>query len=318
MHTAGTWWLWLIFSIYVLCLLIIDLVTLERKKENKISIKQAFFWTLVWTGSALLFGCFLWWQLHISDGALIARQKALEFFAGYIVEQSLSVDNLFVFIMIFKYFLVPPSYQRRVLLYGVMGAIVMRFIMIFSGTLLVAHFHWVLYLFGLFLVFTGIKMLFVSEEDADLESKIILRWTRRHLRLTNEYHHEKFFIKKGLLWYATPLFLVLIMIEISDLIFALDSIPAIFAITADPFIIFTSNIFAIMGLRALYFVLAYMESRFYLLRYGIAIVLAFVGAKMLLAHWYVIPTHWMLVIVVAMLTTSVVLSLLAPPKRGLK
>lgn len=315
MQTVGTWWLSLGFVLYVLSVLTIDILILGRKKSNKITIKQALFWTVVWACSALLFGCLLWLQLNVTAGPVVAKQKALEYFTGYIVEQSLSIDNLFVFIMIFKYFIVPHQYQRRVLLYGVMGAIILRLIMIVSGTALVAHFHWVLYLFGLFLVFTGIKMLWVSDEDKDLDQNPILRFVRRHVRVTNQYHGEKFFIKKELLWYATPLFLVVIMIELSDVIFALDSIPAIFALTSDPFIIFTSNIFAIMGLRAVYFVLAYMEARFYLLRYGIAVVLTFVGAKMLLAYWYVIPTLWMLVIVVVMLSMSIILSLLAPPKE---
>lgn len=315
MHTVATWPMWLGFFVFVLFVLAIDMFALGGKKAHTVSVKNALFWVCIWMMCALVFDVALWWHLSATEGAVIAKQKALEFLTGYVIEQSLSVDNLFVFIMIFKYFVVPLHYQRRVLLYGVLGAMVMRLIMIFSGTWIVSHFHWVLYFFGAFLVFTGIKMLFVNEEDKDLEKNALLRYLRKHLRLTGEYHGENFFVKKNLLWYATPLFLVVIMIEISDLIFALDSIPAIFSVTYDPFIVFTSNIFAIMGLRALYFLLAYMAERFYLLRYGIAIVLAFVGAKMLVVSWIDVPILWALVIVVAMLSVSVILSLLAPPKK---
>ena len=315
MQTVGAWWMWVGFFIFVLFVLAIDMFVLGGRKSKVVPVRQALFWVCVWALCALLFDVALWFYLSATEGALIAKQKALEFLTGYIIEQSLSIDNLFVFILIFNYFVVPKEYQRRVLLYGVLGAIVMRFIMIFSGTWIVSQFNWVLYLFGLFLVFTGIKMLFVDDEEKDLSRNKLLRFLRRHLRMTSEYEKEAFFIKKGLLWYATPLFLVLIMIEISDLVFALDSIPAIFSVTFDPFIVFTSNIFAIMGLRAMYFLLAYMASKFYLLRYGIALVLAFVGAKMLVVHWIAVPISYALLIVVCVLLTSVLLSLLVPQKE---
>lgn len=309
MHTVGAWWMWLSFFVFILVVFSIDMFVLGGKKAHEVSIKEALGWTLVWMSCALLFDVALWWHLSQTQGAIIAAQKALEFLTGYVIEQSLSVDNLFVFIMIFNYFHVSMHHQRRVLIYGVLGAIVLRLIMILSGTWIVSEFHWVLYLFGAFLVVTGVRMFFVDTLNDDLEQNGVLKFLRRHIRVTDRYHDENFFVKQNLLWYATPLFLVLIMIEISDLIFALDSIPAIFAITSDPFIIFTSNIFAIMGLRALYFVLLHFSNRFYLLKYGIAIVLTFVGIKMLIAPWIHIPILLMLGIVFASLGTTMILSL---------
>ncbi len=314
MQTIGSWWMWAGFFIFVLLVLALDMFVMGGKKARQLSLREALSWSITWASCALLFCVAIWWYLNQHVSSEIANQKALEFLTGYIIEQSLSVDNLFVFILIFNSFAVSPHYQRRVLLYGVLGAIVMRLIMILSGTWLVSQFHWLLYLFGAFLVFTGIKMLVMNHGKKDLEQNSVLRFMRNHLRIIHDYHGEKFFIKKNLLWYATPLFLVLVLVEISDLIFALDSIPAIFAVTNDPFIIFTSNIFAIMGLRALYFVLAHMADRFYLLKYGIAVVLTFVGIKMLVAPWFEIPILWALVIVMAVLSTTIILSWLAQPK----
>jgi tellurite resistance protein TerC len=239
----------------------------------------------------------------------VAQRKTLEFLAGYLIEQSLSIDNMFVFVMIFGYFAVPPELQRRVLLYGVLGAIVMRAGMILAGVWLVQEFAWLLYVFGAFLVITGIKMLIFADQQPDLEKNPLLRWLRSHLRITDGFHGERFFVRQnGLLW-ATPMFLVLVLIETSDLVFAVDSIPAIFAVTTDPFIVFTSNIFAIMGLRALYFLLADMAERFHLLKYGLAIVLVFIGSKMLLAPWWHMPIQWSLGIVGSIILIAVLLSL---------
>jgi tellurite resistance protein TerC len=222
---------------------------------------------------------------------------------------------MFVFVMIFSYFAVPPELQRRVLLYGVLGAIVMRAGMIFAGVWLVQQFAWILYVFGAFLVITGIKMIIFAEAEPDLEKNPLLRWLRSHMRITPEFHGEKFFVRQnGILW-ATPMFLVLVLIEASDLVFAVDSIPAIFAVTTDPFIVFTSNIFAIMGLRALYFLLADMADRFHLLKYGLAIVLVFIGGKMLAMPWFHMPIQWSLTIVGSIIAVSVVASLaLSKPK----
>ena len=258
---------------------------------------------------AVAFGALLWWYLDGTVGRETANEKALEFLTGYLIEQSLSVDNMFVFVMIFTYFAVPPELQRRVLLYGVLGAIVMRAGMIMAGVWLVSEFAWTLYVFGLFLVVTGIKMLIMADKKPDLEKNPLLRWLRRHMRITPGFHGEKFFVKINGLRYATPMFLVLMLIEASDLVFAVDSIPAIFAITTDPFIVFTSNIFAIMGLRALYFLLADMAERFHLLKYGLALVLVFIGGKMLVMPWFHMPVQWSLAIVFSTILISVVLSL---------
>jgi tellurite resistance protein TerC len=258
----------------------------------------------------MLFNALLWWYLDGSVGREIANTKAMEFFTGYLIEKSLSVDNLFVFLMLFGFFAVPPEYQRRVLLYGVLGAIVLRAIMILAGVWLVTQFSWMLYLFGAFLVFTGVKMILFAEHKPDLANNPVLRWMRGHLRMTDEYHGEYFTVVKNGLRYFTPLFAVLVMVELTDVIFAVDSIPAIFAVTTDPFIVFTSNIFAILGLRALYFLLADMADRFHLLKYGVAVVLVFVGIKLLIANWFHVPVLLSLSFVALILAISVIVSLI--------
>jgi tellurite resistance protein TerC len=315
MQTVGSGWMWLGFLLMTAAVLIVDFCVLGGAKSHKVTFRNAIFWSLIWMSCALLFDVVIWAHLHMTLGPVIANQKALEFLTGYFIEQTLSIDNLFVFILIFNYFAVDAHYQRRVLLYGVLGAMIMRLIMIFAGTWLVTQFNWLLYVFGMFLVITGVKMLFAEETEKDLKKNILLKFLRKHLRVTDTFHKEKFFIKKDLIWYATPLFLVLILIEASDLIFAFDSIPAIFSVTSDPFIIFTSNIFAIMGLRSLYFALVYMADRFYLLKYGIAVVLTFVGIKMVIAPWIHISIVLALAIVVTILGTTVLLSLLSRQKR---
>ncbi len=307
--SIGTPMMWVGFLILVLVVLAIDLWGLGGKTAHKVSQKEALSWTIVWMLLAFAFGGFLWWYLlQQGHDPQFAKDKTMEFFTGYLIEKSLSVDNIFVFLMIFGFFSVPPIYQRRVLLYGVLGAIIMRAVMIFAGVALVTKFHWLMYVFGAFLLLTGLKMLFIADKETDLNNNPVLKWLRSHLRITNEFHEEKFTVRhKGVLWF-TPLFLVLVMVELSDLIFAVDSIPAIFAITTDPFIVFTSNIFAIMGLRALYFLLADWNERFHLLKYGLAIVLLFVGAKMLLLDIYKIPTGVSLGIVGAIIGSSMVIS----------
>jgi tellurite resistance protein TerC len=310
LETIGTWWMWAGFILLVLVMLAVDMFLLGRQGSHKVSFKEAATWSVVWVTMALLFNAGLWWYLDGNLGRELANQKALEFFTGYLVEKSLAVDNIFVFLMLFSYFAVPAEYQRRVLLYGVLGAIVMRAVMILLGAWLIAQFHWILYLFGLFLLVTGIKMLIFAGHEPDLEKNPILRWMRGHMRITQEYHGEKFFVWKNGIRYATPLFLVLVLIEVSDLIFAVDSIPAIFAITSDPFIVFTSNIFAILGLRAMYFLLADVAPRFHLLKYGLALVLAFIGIKMLIVDFFKIPVLIALAVVALILATSVVLSII--------
>jgi len=305
----GEPWMWGAFIGFVLVMLAVDLFLVGGNKAHKVSFKEAAAWSLVWFSLAMLFNLGLWWHLKGAYGVEIADVKAMEFLTGYLIEKSLAVDNIFVFLMIFSFFAVPAEYQRRVLIYGVIGAIVMRAVVIAAGAWLVQEFHWILYLFGAFLVITGIKMLMAAEASPDMSQNPLLNWFKRHLRLTPDYRGEKFWVVENGVRMFTPLFLVLIMIELSDLIFAVDSIPAIFAITTDPFIVFTSNIFAILGLRAMYFMLAGMAERFHLLKYGLAMVLVFVGAKMLIVDFYKIPIGLSLGIVGLIIATFMFASL---------
>jgi tellurite resistance protein TerC len=310
METVAQGWMWGAFVAFVIAMLVLDMFALGGNKPRKVSVKEAGLWSLGWFSLAMLFNALLWWYLDGSVGREVANTKAMEFFTGYLIEKSLSVDNLFVFLMLFGFFAVPAEYQRRVLLYGVLGAIVLRAIMILAGVWLVSQFSWMLYLFGAFLVFTGIKMILFAEHKPDLANNPILRWMRGHLRMTDDYHGQHFTVVKNGLRYFTPLFAVLVMVELTDVIFAVDSIPAIFAVTTDPFIVFTSNIFAILGLRALYFLLADMADRFHLLKYGVAVVLVFVGIKLLIANWFHVPVLLSLSFVAVILAISVVVSLL--------
>ena len=311
MNNIGEPWMWGVFIGFVLVMLALDLFVFGGRKAHKVSVKEAALWSLVWFGLALAFNAGLWWYLTGTVGPEIADRKAIEFFTGYLIEKSLSVDNVFVFLLIFSSFHVAAEYQRRVLVYGVLGAIVMRAVMILAGAWLVREFNWVLYIFGAFLVISGLRMLVMAEKEPDLEKNPVLKFARRHLRISEGQHGEKFMVLQNGVRYFTPLFLVLILIEASDLVFAVDSIPAIFAVTTDPFIVFTSNIFAIMGLRALYFLMADVADRFHLLKYGLAMVLTFIGAKMLIAPWYHVPVQASLAIVVVLIGASVVASLVA-------
>jgi tellurite resistance protein TerC len=310
----GSGWMWAGFIAFVLVMLVLDLFVFGGKTAHKVSVKEAAIWSLVWVSMALVFAYGLWWHLSGSVGQEIADRKTLEFLTGYLIEKSLSVDNVFIFLLIFSSFHVAAEYQRRVLIYGVLGAIVMRAVMILAGAWLVREFNWVLYIFGFFLVVTGMRMLVMAEKEPDLNKNPVLKFARRHLRISEENHGEKFMVMKNGVRYFTPLFLVLILIEVSDLVFAVDSIPAIFAITTDPFIVFTSNIFAIMGLRALYFLLADIADRFHLLKYGLAMVLTFIGSKMLIMPWYHVPVTASLLIVAVLIGASVIASLLATRK----
>jgi tellurite resistance protein TerC len=301
--------MWAGFIAFVLAMLALDLFVFGGKKAHRVPVREALIWVGAWMALALAFAVLMWWYLDGNLGREIANRKTLEFLAGYLIEQSLSVDNMFVFVMIFGYFAVPPELQRRVLLYGVLGAIVMRAGMILGGVWLVTQFSWLLYVFGAVLVVTGIKMIIFAEHEPDLEANPLLRWLRGHLRVTPGFHGESFFVRQNSILWATPMFLVLVLIEASDVVFAVDSIPAIFAVTTDPFIVFTSNIFAIMGLRALYFLLADMADRFHLLKYGLAIVLVFIGGKMLAAPWFHLPIQWSLAIVATIIGLSVIASL---------
>lgn len=309
--------MWAAFILFVLIMLALDLFVFGGSKVHKVSVKEAAVWSLVWVSLALMFNAGLWWYLKGTVGPEVANSKALEFLTGYLIEKSLSVDNVFVFLLIFSAFHVAAEYQRRVLIYGVLGAIVLRAVMILAGAWLVREFNWVLYVFGFFLVVTGIRMLVMAENEPDLNNNPVLKFARKYLRISDGNHGEKFAVMKDGVRYFTPLFLVLILIETSDVVFAVDSIPAIFAITTDPFIVFTSNIFAIMGLRALYFLLADVADRFHLLKYGLAMVLTFIGAKMLVAPWYHVPVAASLAIVAVLIGASVIASLIATRKSSM-
>lgn len=313
--SVGSPLLWAGFIGFVLVMLALDLWVFGARKAHKVSIKEAASWSLVWFALAIAFNAGLWWYMQGSLGADVADRKALEFLTGYLIEKSLSVDNVFVFLLIFSAFQVPAEYQRRVLVYGVLGAIAMRIVMILLGSWVVQEFKWVLYLFGFFLLVTGIKMMIPSTKETNLEDNWILRLSRRFLRVTPENHGERFMVKRNGVYYVTPLFLVLILIEISDLVFAVDSIPAIFAVTTDPFIVATSNIFAIMGLRALYFLLSDVAERFHLLKYGLAIVLTFIGTKMLIMPWFHMPVAISLAVVICVISASIAASLWVTRER---
>jgi len=313
MESIANPWLWGAFFAIVIVMLAIDLFIVGGGKEHKVSFKEAGIWSIIWVSITFIFAGGMWWYIDESLGRDIANLKTTEFITGYFIEKSLAIDNVFVWLMIFSAFAIPLQLQKRVLLYGIVGAIVMRTIMIFVGAWLITQFHWILYVFGAFLLFTGIKMWFAADNESDFNQSKVVLWLRRHFKITQNLEGEKFFtqVKEGTKWvlYATPLFLVLVLVEISDLIFAVDSIPAIFAITKDPFIVLTSNIFAILGLRAMYFMLADMADRFALLKYGLALVLVFVGTKMILIDLYKIPVLLSLAVIATIITTSVLLSL---------
>ncbi len=313
METIGSWWMWAGFAAVVAVMLAVDLFVAGGGRQHRVSMREAAGWSAVWVAISLAFAGLLWWHLDGTAGREIANERTLQFVTGYLIEKSLAVDNVFVWLMLFSFFAVPLELQKRVLAYGVLGAIVMRTVMIFAGVWLIAKFHWILYVFGAFLLITGIKMWWFADEKPDLARNPLVKFLRRHMNVTDELQGERFFVQREqagrLVRYATPLFLVLVLVEVSDLIFAVDSIPAIFAITTDPFIVLTSNVFAILGLRAMYFLLAGMADRFSLLKYGLALVLMVIGVKMLLIDVYKIPVLVSLGLVAAIIGTSIVLSL---------
>jgi len=298
---------WVGFNLFVLSMLALDLGVFNRK-EHDVSLKEAAAWTSVWVTLAVIFNIFLFFQ--------IGKARALEFTTGYLIELSLSVDNIFVFLVIFKYFAVPTKSRHRVLFWGVLGALIMRATMIFAGVLLLQRFHWLIYVFGAFLIYTGLKMFKHGEEEIHPERNPLLNFVSKFMRMTREYHGSKFFISRGGLRYATPMLTVLIMIETTDVVFALDSIPAIFAITRDPLIVYTSNIFAILGLRSMFFLLQGVMERFVYLHMGLAIVLIFVGLKMVLADVFHISIGVSLGVVAIVLLSSILLSLRKTAKSG--
>jgi tellurite resistance protein TerC len=299
---------WIIFNAFVLVMLALDLGVFHRK-IHEVKVKEALIWTFVWVALAMVFNAIIYfWK---------GQQQALEFFTGYLVEKALSIDNIFVFIMIFTYFQIPSRYHHKVLFWGIIGALIMRVIFIFAGVALMEKFHFTIYIFGALLIYTGYKMFFHNNAKIDPEKNPVVRFFRKFVPVTPDLHEDRFFTKLDGRRYATPLFLVLILIETSDLIFAVDSIPAILAITQDQFIVYTSNVFAILGLRSLYFALAGVVHRFWLLSYGLAVVLVFVGIKMLLVDFYKIPIEWSLLFIAAIITGSIFLSLKFKNKKNI-
>ena len=300
---------WIGFIVFVILMLAIDLGVFHRK-SHVVTFKESLAWTMVWIGLAMLFCVVVYfWK---------GPEKSIEFLTGYIIELSLSVDNLFIFILIFSYFHVPLQYQHKVLFWGILGALVMRVIFIFAGVALIAKFHWIIYVFGAIIIISGIKMLFQKDKKIDPDKNPLIRLIKRIIPVTKSYHDDKFFVKirKGV-WAATPLFIVLVFVEITDVIFAVDSIPAILAITTDTFIVFTSNVFAILGLRSLYFALAGMINMFRFLHIGLAVILIFIGLKMVLSDVYKMPIEYALVAVLTILLTSIAASLIFKKKHAL-
>ena len=308
--------MWSLFAAFVVVALLVDFFAMSKQGAHRVSIREAAVWSLIWVAISLVFLAGLWWYLDANVSREVANAKGLEFLTGYLIEKALAVDNVFVFLMIFTYFAVPPEFQKRVLMIGILGALVLRAVMILVGAWLISQFHWILYIFGAFLVFTGVKMWWAAGQEPDLEANPALKLLRGRLRIAPSYDGERFVTMIGGVRHFTPLFIVIVLIGIVDVIFAVDSIPAIFAITTDPFIVLTSNVFAILGLRAMYFLLAGMHERFHLLSYGLAIVLVFIGAKMLLIDIYKIPITWSLLVTVTVLVATMVLSLKIPPKPG--
>jgi tellurite resistance protein TerC len=287
-------------------MLALDLGVFQRK-THAVTVKEALIWSAVWIVLALAFNAFVYYDF--------GKQKAIEFLTGYILEKSLSVDNIFVFVLLFSYFKVPSEYQHKVLFWGVIGALILRAILIAVGAIMIAKFHWIIYVFGAFLVFTGFRMAKQNDEDIHPEDNFLIRFFKKIFPVTNDYHGEKFFVKLDGKKFATPLFIVLLAIEFTDLVFAFDSIPAIFAVTSDPFIVYTSNIFAILGLRSLYFALAGVIHKFHFLKIGLSMILIFIGMKMLIMDIYKIPTTYSLGVIAIVLTASVVLSILKPKQE---
>lgn len=311
LNSVGTPLFYGVFIVIVLVMIAIDMLVLKKEGVHRVSTKEALFWTTLWIAVSLCFAGWLYFELLHNPklGSEVAADSVMDFLTGYVLEKSLSVDNIFVFVLIFSYFKVPAEYQHRILLYGVLGAIVLRALMVALGAVLVSRFGWVLYLFGIFLLYSGIKlMLPEKDENKGLADNRLIGWLHRHMRVSEHINREKFFTIENGQRLATPLLLTLIVIELSDVVFAVDSIPAVFAVTTDPFIVFTSNIFAVLGLRAMYFLLANVVEKFVYLKYGLAVVLTFIGAKMLVAKWWHIPSFASLAVVFTALLLAILAS----------
>lgn len=315
MHSIATPSLWIVFTALVIAALAVDLLMMRGLGPHKVAMREALIWSAGWIALALLFNLGLWWYLGTRIGPDAAHEAGLEFLTGYLMEKALAVDNMFVFLLIFAHFAVPPAQQQRALIYGIIGAIVLRAVLIFVGAVLIQKFHWILYVFGVFLIFTGIKMLRSTHDTPDLEHNPILVWIRARIPITATYRTTHFMvIEDGKRWF-TPLFVVVVMIGITDVVFAVDSIPAVFAITHDPFIVLSSNVFAVLGLRALFFVLVGLIGRFHLLNYGLAAVLILIGIKMLITDIWHVPVSAALGVVALAIGISIVASMLISPKQ---
>jgi tellurite resistance protein TerC len=309
-------WLWAVFIAIVIAALIIDFVVLNKQGAHEVGVKEAINWSIIWVALSFLFNGLFWWAVKDTTGdPAVANEKALEFLTGYLIEKSLAVDNIFVFLMIFTYFAVPPAYQKRVLMIGIIGAIVLRSIMILIGGWLLQQFHWILYIFGAFLILTGLKMWWAAGKEQSLDANPALKLLRKILPVSKNYDGEKFWTVENGKKIATPLFMVICLVGLTDVIFAVDSIPAIFAITNDPFIVLTSNVFAILGLRAMYFLLAAVANKFHLLTYGLAVILVFIGTKMMLIDVFKIPVVISLLVVVGILAVTMIWSVRSAPKQ---
>ncbi|MBX9958744.1 MAG: TerC family protein [Burkholderiaceae bacterium] len=309
MQSIAPLWLWIVFVAFVLAALFVDFVVLRKQGAHEVGVKEAFNWSMIWVGLSFLFNGLLWWAVYETSGSReLAHEKSLEFLTGYLIEKSLAVDNIFVFLMIFTYFAVPPAYQKRVLMIGIIGAIVLRTVMILVGSWLLTQFHWILYVFGGFLVLTGLKMWWAAGKEGSLDDNPALKLLRRVMPVSRSFDGEKFWTIENGKRIATPLLMVVALVGLTDVIFAVDSIPAIFAITQDPFIVLTSNVFAILGLRAMFFLLQAVASRFHLLNYGLAVILVFIGTKMMLIDVFKIPVAVSLAVVVGILAVTMFLS----------
>ncbi|GAB4089015.1 TerC family protein [Hydrogenophaga soli] len=314
MESIAPLWLWVVFVGFVLAALFVDFVLLKKQGAHEVGVKEALNWSLLWVGLSLAFNGLLWWAVKDSSGSTaLANDKSLEFLTGYLIEKSLAVDNIFVFLMVFTYFAVPPAFQKRVLMIGIIGAIVLRTLMILVGAWLLAQFHWILYVFGAFLVLTGVKMWWAAGKDEGLDDNPALKLLRKLLPISKHYDGEKFWTVENGVKIATPLLMVVALVGLTDVIFAVDSIPAIFAITQDPFIVLTSNVFAILGLRAMFFLLQAAASRFHLLNYGLAVILVFIGTKMMLIDVFKIPVAVSLGVVLGILAITMVWSTKTAP-----
>ncbi|MDI3510749.1 TerC family protein [Hydrogenophaga bisanensis] len=314
METIAPAWLWATFVAFVLVALFVDFVVLKKQGAHEVGVKEALNWSIAWVAVSFLFNGLLWWAIKDTTGSTqIANEKSLEFLTGYLIEKSLAVDNIFVFLLIFTYFAVPPAFQKRVLMIGILGAIVLRTIMILVGAWLLEQFHWILYVFGAFLILTGVKMWWAAGKEESLDDNPALKLLRKLMPVSKHYDGEKFFTIENGKKIATPLLMVIAMVGLTDVIFAVDSIPAIFAITKDPFIVLTSNVFAILGLRAMFFLLQAAASRFHLLNYGLAVILVFIGTKMMLIDIFKIPVAVSLGVVLGILAITMIWSAKTAP-----